>query len=170
MLAGVLSVVAAFAYTCGLALQQKANLETPPDPSLAATVRRVARIDGGSVASDDAVEAVRQVKGLGPFAAELVVVRGANAPDAAARVRLSQVGSKSDVGAGTPVLRVLGGTHARDQRVGMNQLEPTLETERLRLRSGARRDLEEDLAAVGSDPTVCERSLLRLVLAQRWHE
>ncbi len=34
---------------------------------------------------DDAVEAVRQVKGLGPFAAELVVVRGANAPDALPR-------------------------------------------------------------------------------------
>ena len=33
----------------------------------------------------DAVEAVRQVKGLGPFAAELVVVRGANAPDALPR-------------------------------------------------------------------------------------
>jgi DNA-3-methyladenine glycosylase II len=33
----------------------------------------------------DAVEAVRQVKGLGHFAAELVVVRGANAPDALPR-------------------------------------------------------------------------------------
>jgi len=31
---------------------------------------------------EDAVERVQQVKGLGPFAAELVVVRGANAPDA----------------------------------------------------------------------------------------
>ena len=31
---------------------------------------------------DDAVQRVQQVKGLGPFAAELVVVRGANAPDA----------------------------------------------------------------------------------------
>ncbi|HJY25309.1 MAG TPA: hypothetical protein VJ649_06520, partial [Actinomycetes bacterium] len=42
MLAGVLSVVAAFAYTCGLALQQKANLETPTSGAgLAATVRRV---------------------------------------------------------------------------------------------------------------------------------
>ena len=42
MLAGVLSVVAAFAYTCGLALQQKANLETPTSSAgLAATVRRV---------------------------------------------------------------------------------------------------------------------------------
>lgn len=30
----------------------------------------------------DAVQRVQQVKGLGPFAAELVVVRGANAPDA----------------------------------------------------------------------------------------
>ncbi|PRY44482.1 DNA-3-methyladenine glycosylase family protein [Umezawaea tangerina] len=30
----------------------------------------------------EAVHAVRQVKGLGPFAAELVVLRGANAPDA----------------------------------------------------------------------------------------
>jgi len=31
---------------------------------------------------DDAVRTVQQVKGLGPFAAELVVVRGSNAPDA----------------------------------------------------------------------------------------
>ncbi|MET1072234.1 MAG: DNA-3-methyladenine glycosylase 2 family protein [Umezawaea sp.] len=31
---------------------------------------------------DDAVRTVREVKGLGPFAAELVVLRGANAPDA----------------------------------------------------------------------------------------
>jgi DNA-3-methyladenine glycosylase II len=30
----------------------------------------------------DAVRAVQEVKGLGPFAAELVVIRGANAPDA----------------------------------------------------------------------------------------
>ena len=33
----------------------------------------------------DAVQRVQQVKGLGPFAAELVVVRGANAPDALPR-------------------------------------------------------------------------------------
>jgi DNA-3-methyladenine glycosylase II len=42
-------------------------------------------IDGAALRSIDASEAVRlvqQVKGLGPFAAELVVVRGANAPDA----------------------------------------------------------------------------------------
>jgi DNA-3-methyladenine glycosylase II len=32
-----------------------------------------------------AVQRVQQVKGLGPFAAELVVVRGANAPDALPR-------------------------------------------------------------------------------------
>jgi len=32
-----------------------------------------------------AVQHVQQVKGLGPFAAELVVVRGANAPDALPR-------------------------------------------------------------------------------------
>jgi DNA-3-methyladenine glycosylase II len=32
----------------------------------------------------DAVQRVQQVKGLGPFAAELVVIRGANAPDALA--------------------------------------------------------------------------------------
>ena len=31
---------------------------------------------------EEAVAQVQQVKGLGPFAAELVVVRGANAPDA----------------------------------------------------------------------------------------
>ncbi|MBO0828682.1 MAG: DNA-3-methyladenine glycosylase 2 family protein [Streptosporangiales bacterium] len=35
-----------------------------------------------SLTPDDAVAAVREVKGLGPFAAELVVIRGANAPDA----------------------------------------------------------------------------------------
>jgi DNA-3-methyladenine glycosylase II len=34
---------------------------------------------------DQAVQRVQQVKGLGPFAAELVVVRGANAPDALPR-------------------------------------------------------------------------------------
>jgi DNA-3-methyladenine glycosylase II len=33
----------------------------------------------------DAVQRVRQVKGLGPFGAELVVLRGANAPDAVPR-------------------------------------------------------------------------------------
>jgi DNA-3-methyladenine glycosylase II len=31
---------------------------------------------------EDAVRVVQEVKGLGPFAAELVVLRGANAPDA----------------------------------------------------------------------------------------
>jgi DNA-3-methyladenine glycosylase II len=43
------------------------------------------RLDGATLrAMDpaDAVAHVQQVKGLGPFAAELVVVRGANAPDA----------------------------------------------------------------------------------------
>jgi DNA-3-methyladenine glycosylase II len=42
-------------------------------------------LDGAAlraVDSEDAVQRVQQVKGLGPFAAELVVVRGANAPDA----------------------------------------------------------------------------------------
>jgi DNA-3-methyladenine glycosylase II len=42
-------------------------------------------LDGGGLRELDpgaAVERVRQVKGLGPFAAELVVVRGANHPDA----------------------------------------------------------------------------------------
>jgi DNA-3-methyladenine glycosylase II len=34
---------------------------------------------------DQAIQRVQQVKGLGPFAAELVVVRGANAPDALSR-------------------------------------------------------------------------------------
>jgi DNA-3-methyladenine glycosylase II len=34
---------------------------------------------------DEAVQRVQQVKGLGPFAAELVVLRGANAPDALPR-------------------------------------------------------------------------------------
>lgn len=34
---------------------------------------------------DQAMQAVQQIKGLGPFAAELVVLRGANAPDALPR-------------------------------------------------------------------------------------
>ncbi len=34
-----------------------------------------------SVAPDQAITTVQQVKGLGPFAAELVVIRGANTPD-----------------------------------------------------------------------------------------
>ncbi|GAA1988353.1 hypothetical protein [Microbacterium pumilum] len=34
-----------------------------------------------SLAPADAMHLVRQIKGLGPFAAELVVIRGANAPD-----------------------------------------------------------------------------------------
>lgn len=43
------------------------------------------RLDGNALRAvdpDDAVRSVQQVKGLGPFAAELVVLRGANAPDA----------------------------------------------------------------------------------------
>jgi DNA-3-methyladenine glycosylase II len=42
------------------------------------------RLDGErlrAVDPDDAITAVQQIKGLGPFAAELVVLRGANAPD-----------------------------------------------------------------------------------------
>jgi len=38
-----------------------------------------------AVDPDEAVQCVQQVKGIGPFAAELVVVRGANAPDALPR-------------------------------------------------------------------------------------
>lgn len=38
-----------------------------------------------SVDPEQAVQTVQQVKGLGPFAAELVVLRGANAPDAVPR-------------------------------------------------------------------------------------
>ena len=38
-----------------------------------------------SLDPDEAIQRVQQVKGLGPFAAELVVVRGANAPDALPR-------------------------------------------------------------------------------------
>ncbi|GAA1950382.1 DNA-3-methyladenine glycosylase [Microbacterium deminutum] len=34
-----------------------------------------------SIDAADAIERVQQIKGLGPFAAELVVIRGANAPD-----------------------------------------------------------------------------------------
>ncbi len=43
------------------------------------------RLDGARLRSVDPAEAmasVREVKGLGPFAAELTVIRGANAPDA----------------------------------------------------------------------------------------
>lgn len=43
------------------------------------------RLDGAALRSVDPHEAVRivqEVKGLGPFSAELVVIRGANAPDA----------------------------------------------------------------------------------------
>lgn len=43
------------------------------------------RLDGAALRAvdpDDAVRSVQQIKGLGPFAAELVVLRGANAPDA----------------------------------------------------------------------------------------
>jgi DNA-3-methyladenine glycosylase II len=43
------------------------------------------RLDGAtlrSVPPEEAIRAVQEVKGLGPFAAELVVLRGANAPDA----------------------------------------------------------------------------------------
>lgn len=46
------------------------------------------RLDGTTLRSldpDEAAAAVQQVKGLGPFAAELVVIRGANAPDALPR-------------------------------------------------------------------------------------
>lgn len=45
-------------------------------------------LDGAALRAvdpDTAVERVQQVKGLGPFAAELVVLRGANAPDALPR-------------------------------------------------------------------------------------
>ena len=38
-----------------------------------------------AVEPEQAVETVQQVKGLGPFAAEFVVLRGANAPDALPR-------------------------------------------------------------------------------------
>ncbi|MBA2508764.1 MAG: DNA-3-methyladenine glycosylase 2 family protein [Nocardioidaceae bacterium] len=42
------------------------------------------RLDGNALRAvdpDDAVRSVQQIKGLGPFAAELVVLRGASAPD-----------------------------------------------------------------------------------------
>jgi DNA-3-methyladenine glycosylase II len=47
-------------------------------------------LDGAALRAVDpgeAVQRVQQVKGLGPFAAELVVVRGANAPDALPHLR-----------------------------------------------------------------------------------
>lgn len=53
-----------------------------------AEAARDGRLDSAvlrSVDPDEAVRTVQQVKGLGPFAAELVVVRGANAPDALPR-------------------------------------------------------------------------------------
>lgn len=43
------------------------------------------RLDGATLRSvdpDEAIRGVQEIMGLGPFAAELVVVRGANAPDA----------------------------------------------------------------------------------------
>lgn len=46
------------------------------------------RLDGAALRSLDpeaAVRVVQQIKGLGPFAADLVIVRGANAPDALPR-------------------------------------------------------------------------------------
>ncbi len=46
------------------------------------------RLDGATLRSVDpeqAIRVVQEVKGLGPFAAELVIVRGANAPDALPR-------------------------------------------------------------------------------------
>ncbi len=46
------------------------------------------RLDGATLRSlhpDDAIQKLQQTKGLGPFAAELVVARGANAPDALPR-------------------------------------------------------------------------------------
>lgn len=46
------------------------------------------RLDGEALRStdpEDAISAVQEIKGLGPFAAELVVIRGANAPDALPR-------------------------------------------------------------------------------------
>ena len=46
------------------------------------------RLDGSvlrAMTAEDAMAQVQQVKGLGPFAAELVVIRGANAPDVAPR-------------------------------------------------------------------------------------
>jgi len=46
------------------------------------------RLDGATLRSldpDEAVRRVQEVKGLGPFVAELVVIRGANAPDALPR-------------------------------------------------------------------------------------
>lgn len=42
-------------------------------------------LDGATLRSvnpEEAIDQVRQIKGLGPFASELVVIRGANAPDA----------------------------------------------------------------------------------------
>ena len=45
-------------------------------------------LDGAALRAVDpgrAVQRVQEVKGLGPFAAELVVIRGANAPDAVPR-------------------------------------------------------------------------------------
>ena len=46
------------------------------------------RLDGAALralSAEEAMAQVQQVKGLGPFAAELVVLRGANAPDVAPR-------------------------------------------------------------------------------------
>lgn len=70
-------------------------------------------LDGAAlraVPSAEAVAAVQQVKGLGPFAAELVVLRGANAPDAvpAHEARLdAEVADR--YGAGSTVAQVAEG-------------------------------------------------------------
>jgi DNA-3-methyladenine glycosylase II len=68
------------------------------------------RLDGGALrtlAPAEAIAAVQEVKGLGPFAAELVVVRGANAPDAlpAHEPRLeAEVAARYGDGARLPVV------------------------------------------------------------------
>jgi len=49
------------------------------DPVLADAQARLPGLR--AVEPDQALRSVQQIKGLGPFAAELVVIRGANAPD-----------------------------------------------------------------------------------------
>ncbi len=71
---------------------RKLELELPGRKSEYLHAVADAALEGGldaaalrSVNPDQAIRTVQEIKGLGPFAAELVVIRGANAPDALPR-------------------------------------------------------------------------------------
>ena len=71
------------------------------------------RLDGAALRTmpaDAAMAQVQQIKGLGPFAAELVVIRGANAPDVAPREeRRLEAEVAERYGAGTSLADVTDG-------------------------------------------------------------